>query len=187
MVSLVYQGYGYFVLIHAAFLWRTVAMSGSWDNTCQFSLRISHQVANLQKSRSRQMGRVTFHSPWNCLWPMEDRCERNVAHANTKRLCGSILHGDVGALLRAQPSLSATFCLLVERQYHAAASIAGMDLCAAVASPFLYLISSPLYLSLTITTVLRCQCIFLRTITWVLGFLPSPFPWSLVRWCLSAW
>lgn len=103
------------------------------------------------------------------------RTDVNVAHTNTKRLCGSILHGDVGALLRSQPNLSATFCLLLERQYHAAASIAGMDQCAAVASPFLYLISSPLYLSLTITPALRCQCIFLRTITWVLGFFPVHF------------
>lgn len=100
--------------------------SPDFSSSCQFAEMF--QLAD---------GVVTFHSPWNCLWPMETHM--NVAHA----------YVESWRWRHRLKTKRSTFCKVnlllfvcyrtAARQYHALrlfySPIVTMDQCAAVASP----------------------------------------------------
>lgn len=94
-------------------------MSGSGDNTCQFSLQISHQLPICGDVGASRWGESPCTHPGIASDPW--RTDVNVAHANATSLCGYIVQGD-GGITQGLQSQFAAFCVCYRRasgQYHA--------------------------------------------------------------------
>lgn len=139
---LFFWGFSWFSrILHATYLWMLIfllAVSGSWNKTCQFP--ISHQVANLQKSCSEQMAASPFTHPG--IASDLKRTDVIIAHANAKSLVTFCCEKEGLLEHRPQQSPFADVCVSywnTSRQYHLprlfSSPIVRMDQGATVASP----------------------------------------------------